>query len=165
MTFLLACAYALLIPAHPVHVSVTSMDIDLQKKSISISQKMFTDDFSLLFYHLFEKNIKPQAGKDFTEAEMKTINDYFTAALVIEAGKNKLPLQFLRKEQNEESIWLYFTCPLPSGKLHSLMVTDALFLDLYEDQTNLVIVNYQGKEKGYTFNYKEWKSEIDLTHP
>jgi hypothetical protein len=145
-----------------VHVSVTSLDINTEKDTVFISQKMYTDDFNLLFYHLYEKNIKPLPGKDFSKNELDLINGYMKDAFVLESGKGRLPLNFMRKEQDEESIWLYYTCPLPPGNFSSFMLTNSLLLQLFEDQTNLVIVTYKGSDKGYTFNYNNWKSEIRL---
>jgi hypothetical protein len=150
--------------AHPVHVSITNLDVNYEKKTIFISQKMYTEDFSLLFYHLYEKNIKFEAGKDLSPAELAIINGYMTDALVLESGKTKLPMEFVRKEQDNESIWLYYTCPLPSNKIKSLVLTNSVMLDLFEDQTNLVIVTHNGVDTGYTFNYNSWKSEINLQH-
>jgi hypothetical protein len=159
---LLTILFSWLIAAHPVHVSVTNLEISTEKNTIFISQKMFTDDFDLLFYHLYEKNIKPLSGKDLSEAELALINGYMKDAFVVESGSTKLPLSFVRKEQNEESIWLYYTCPLPSKNISSLMLTNSLLLQLFDDQTNLVIVTFRGKDTGYTFNYNSWKSEIRL---
>jgi hypothetical protein len=162
MLLLISIFSSWLLAAHPIHVSVTSLDVDLKKKEIVITQKMYTEDFALLFYHLFEKNVRPQAGKDFSANELALINTYISAAFILESGKNKLPLEFMRKEQNEESIWLYYKCSLQSNKNKTLMLTDALLLDLFDDQTNLVIVSNGGREEGYTFNSKNWKSQIDL---
>jgi len=44
------------------------------------------------------------------------------------------------------------------------VLTNALLLDLFEDQTNLVIVTHGNSEQGYTFTVNNWKSEIDLHH-
>jgi hypothetical protein len=159
---LLAILFSWLLAAHPVHVSVTNLDINTGKNTIFISQKMFTDDFDLLFYHLYEKNIKPVEGRDFTPNELSLINGYMKDAFVIEAGSKKLPLEFVKKEQDKESIWLYYTCSLPANKIKTLMLTNSLLLQVFEDQTNLVIVTYLGKDTGYTFNYDKWKSEITL---
>jgi hypothetical protein len=151
-----------MLAAHPVHVSVTNLEFNTEKKTVFISQKMFTEDFDLLFYHLYEKTIKPLPGKDFTENELAMINGYMKDAFVLESGSTKIPLSFVRKEQDEESIWLYYTCPMPSNNIKSLMLTNSLLLQLFEDQTNLVIVTYKGADTGYTFNYDSWKSEIKL---
>jgi hypothetical protein len=162
MTILTSIFYSWLLAAHPIHVSVTNLEIISEKKEILITYKLFTDDFSLLFYHLFEKNLKPIADKDFTSGELALVNNYMTAAFKLEAGKNKLPLEYIRKEQDEQSIWLYYKCTMPAIKIRSLTLTNALLLDLFEDQTNLVIVTLGKKEQGLTFNVKNYKSEIDL---
>jgi hypothetical protein len=148
--------------AHPIHVSVTSLDVNTDKKEILITHKLYTDDFSLLFYHLFEKNLQPKADKDFNVTELALINNYLSAAFILESGKTKLPLEYLRKEQDEQSIWLYYKCSFPPGKIKTLILTDALLLDLFEDQTNLVIVTHGKNEQGLTFNVRKMKSEIEL---
>jgi hypothetical protein len=161
---LLTILFSWLLAAHPVHVSVTNLDISTEKNTILITQKMFTDDFDLLFYHLYEKNIKPVAGKDFSPGELSLVNGYMKDAFVIESGGTRLPIEFVKKDQDDESIWLYYTCSLPSNKIRTLMLTNSILLQLFEDQTNLVIVTYRGADTGYTFNYDKWKSEIRLAN-
>ncbi len=159
---LLSILLTMVLTIHPIHVSVTSIEINTEKKEVLIAQKMYTDDFSLLFYHLYEKNIRPETGKDFTAAELELINRYFSSAFVIESGKSSLPLRFVRKDQDEESTWLYFTSELPSDKIRTLMLTNTLMLDLFEDQTNLVIITDGVAEKGYTFDYNTRHMEINI---
>jgi hypothetical protein len=159
---LLTVLFSWLIAAHPIHVSVTSLDINTEKDTIFISQKMYTEDFKLLFEHLYEKNIAPLPGKALSQADLALINGYMKDAFVVESGSTKLPLSFIRKDQDEESIWLYYTCSMPSNNISSLVLTNSLLLQLFEDQTNLVIVTYKGADTGYTFTYDKWKSEIRL---
>lgn len=162
MTLLNLLLILSLFTAHPLHVSVTNLEINNQNKEISVMYKIYTDDFSLLFYHLFEKEIKPVAGKEFTPAELALVNRYISAAFILESGNTHLPLQYIRKEQNEETVNLYYKGTLPSNKTKSLMLTNALLLDLFEDQTNLVIITHGKKEQGISFDIKNMKSEIDL---
>jgi hypothetical protein len=162
ITLLLTILLSWLLAAHPVHVSVTSLDINTEKDTVFISQKMNTEDFKLLFEHLYEKIIKPLPGKDFSQNELDLINGYMKDAFVLESANTRLPLSFVRKDQDEESIWLYYTCPMPPNNVNSFMLTNSLLLQLFEDQTNLVIVTYMGADTGYTFNYDKWKSEIRL---
>jgi hypothetical protein len=162
MTLLISIFLPWLLAAHPIHVSVTSIEVNKGSREISIAQKFYTEDFSLLFYHLYEKNIRPESGKDFAPPELELIHKYISAAFILESGKTGLPLRFVRKDQDEESTWLYFTSELPSDKIRSLMLTNLLMLDLYEDQTNLVIVTDGVAEKGYTFDYNDRQMEIDI---
>jgi len=162
MTLLISIILSLLLAVHPIHVSVTSIEISTGGKEIFVAQKMYTDDFSLLFHHLYEKKIRPEANKDFTTDELELINKYISAVFVIESEKTRLPLRFVRKDQDEESTWLYYTGELPSDKIRTLMLTNALMLDLYEDQTNLVIVTDGLDQKGYTFDFNIRKMEITI---
>lgn len=157
---LLNLLFAVFLAAHPVHVSVTNLEINRETKEILISQKLFIDDFSLLFYHLFEKNIRFEEGKELSAAELVLVNQYISASFVLLSGKQKLPLEYIRKDQDKEFIWLYYKTSLPSNKIRSLVLTNAILLDLFEDQTNLVIVANGPVEKGYTFNYNNMQSEL-----
>lgn len=162
MTLLLAFLMFWMPAAHPVHVSVTSLDVDENRHEILITQKMYTEDFTLLFYHLYEKNIKFIAGKDLSENELGVVSGYMETAFILEEGKNRLPLNFTGKDQDEESIWLHYSCKLPESRPTSLILTNILLMNLFEDQTNLVIVSSGQHQKGFTFTVNNWKYNIDL---
>jgi hypothetical protein len=150
------------IAAHPLHVSLTSIEINTEQKTVLVAHKFFTGDFSLLFYHLFEKNIEPLQDKDFSAKEKELVNSYMSKRFVLVAGSDTIPLVLLRKEQNEESIWLYYSGKLPKNKIESLIISNLLLLDLYEDQTNLVILTHGVKENGFSFNAINRKSVVDI---
>jgi hypothetical protein len=162
MSMLFSILFTGLLLGHPLHVSLTSIDINPEQKEALVTCKFYTDDFSLLFYHLYEKNIKPETEKEFTDAELDLINKYMNGSFSMVTGKDTIALEYLRKDQNEESIWLYYKGILPKNKIKTVLLTNKLLLDLYEDQTNLVIITNKLVEKGYTFNYKIRQSELDF---
>lgn len=137
---------------HPIHVSIVNIDINEDVQEATVSCKFFTDDFSLLFFHLFEKVINPELGKNFTEAELNMIDEYITENLNVTFGNDTLKLEYVNKEQNEDSIWLHYKCNLSGVDVTNLVITNKLMLDLYLDQTNLVIVSNGIYETGLTFN-------------
>jgi hypothetical protein len=151
-----------LLHSHPLHVSVTSIDINQEKSEASFSFKFYTDDFKLLFFHLYEKNIKPEMNQELTAAELELISRYLNRAFTIVSGSDTLDFEYVRKDQNEESLWLYFKGNLPGGKKDPFRLTNMLLLDLYEDQTNLVIITHGAHEEGYTFNNSMRQQEIDV---
>lgn len=163
MTLILAFFLGLMNAAHPVHVSVTNLEVDRSKREITITQKLNAEDYSLLFFHLYEKQVRFVAGDDLTETELTLIDQYLNTAFFLELGTTRLPLAFTGKEQDEESIWLHYTCKLPDGNLSSVTLTNNLLLALFEDQTNLVIVSADQEQKGYTFTVNKWKCDIDLS--
>jgi hypothetical protein len=152
MSFILSLLIAGLSAMHPLHIAYTSIEINRENYSISLSHKFYTSDFTLLFQHLFEKQVEPVMNQDFNKAELDLINAYLSYRFILTSGTDTIPLTFHRKDQDDESLWLYFKGTLPDNGLKSLSVQNQLLLDLYEDQTNLVIISCGKEEKGFTFN-------------
>jgi len=150
------------IHAHPLHVSLTSIEFNTGNNEALIVYKFYTDDFSLLFFHLYEKQVVPVSGKELTDNELDLINGYLANKFSLTFKGDKLPFTFLKKEQNEESVWLYYKCILPRNKVKTMLLTNELLLDIFEDQTNLVIINDGKSEKGISCNAQIRESAIDF---
>jgi hypothetical protein len=147
---------------HPLHVSMTNVTINAAEQKVEVTYQIHTDDFTLLFFHLFEKMITPVKETDFTATELTMIDSYLERRFILTTGKDTLKLNYIRKDQNEDTLWLYYSGNLGNQKISNLSVTNQLLLDLYEDQTNLVIFSDGRVEQGLTFNTKIHRSEIDL---
>jgi hypothetical protein len=83
----------------------------------------------------------------------KHINNYFVQALqIILNDKDKLQLTLNRKETEEESTWLYFDIPY-NQQPQKITIKNALLLDTFMEQTNIVILTLNGKEKGFKLDF------------
>jgi hypothetical protein len=145
-------------PAHPVHVSMCNLEFT-DKASI-IAVKLFSDDFGTV--------LKNKYGDDFVltraneEPYRKHISDYVGSNLKLTLNRNKsVVLEYDYSETNEGAIWIYFKADKPV-KGTSLKIVNTLMLDLYEDQTNLVIMNQGGKQRGFQFTNQVRELEIEL---
>lgn len=158
-TFLsiVAVFIALFLQAHPVHVSVCNIEIEEEKLTVAI--KMFSNDFQLALQHNFGKIIPVN---ELTLPENKSlVNKYVRNAIRILLNKNDtVRLEYNNAELNEEAIWLYYTQEI--GNIKKLEIINSLLLDIYLDQTNLVIINYRGKQNGYRFNARNFEEVINL---
>ena len=135
--------------AHPVHVSVCNIEFENNKMILSL--KLFKDDFQLAIEHNFAKFILLENADN--EQEKKMIEDYVENMFFIVVNKkDTLELDYKNSELNDEAIWLNYESEVPDFK--KLYINNSIFLDIYIDQTNLVIINYNGKQNGYRFNYK-----------
>jgi hypothetical protein len=76
---------------------------------------------------------------------------------------NNVPskLVYKNKEINEDAIWLYYTIPV-TGEVKELEIRNLLLMDIYEDQTNLVIIAINGKESGYRLDYHKQDIKIKI---
>jgi hypothetical protein len=139
---------------HPVHVSYTNLDITPETGEINLVYKFFTDDIKLLFYHLYDRDLLFDSNKDLTSEEIEMTSGYLFQSFILKEKDNQvIKFNFTRKEQNEEFIWLYFKGKLFQKNTGQLILTNRVLLDLFEDQTNLVILSSGNYEKGFHFNY------------
>jgi hypothetical protein len=146
---------------HPVHVSVVNFEYVSQKKSASISVKVFPDDFELAFNHNY--NIHLNLGKEDIHPEwQKYLTTYFSKMFLLKVNnKTSIPLVFDNYEVQDDGIMLHFNATI-NNKIKSIQIENALLLDVFENQTNLVILNIDGKEKGYSLNYGNYKIDLKI---
>jgi len=146
---------------HPVHVSISNMDYFPDQNKITLSFKVFKDDFQLLFAHLYEEKIDFNDEKNYINYQSK-IDDYYSNHFQIignDNGKYLLSNKGIKKD--EEAIWFYYEA-MVKDEIKTLEIINTIFLDLYFDQKNMLIFNFHDNEKAYLFNLKQTKQIIVL---
>jgi hypothetical protein len=141
-------------------VSFTNIEFNAEKGEMNVSIKFNTEDFSLLFFHLYEKTIIPDNDHEFTAGQLDLVKNYINSSFSVVSGQDTVVLEYLRKEQDAEFITLYFKAPLPGDNSGNYVITNRLLLDLYFDQTNLVIVSLGAREWGLRFDYTNQRYEM-----
>ncbi len=146
---------------HPVHVAVTNFEYVSKDKMATMSVKVFRDDFELAFIHNY--NLTLNLGTDSIHPEWrKHIDTYFSKIFSLKANnKTLIPLVLQNYEMTDDGIMLFFNAPI-KGKVKSLQIENAILLDTFENQTNLLITSIDGKEKGYNLNVSNYKISIKL---
>jgi len=138
---------------HPVHISYTNIEYNKEKGKFEILFKLFVDDFDLILNAKYGKDLNLKGGR-WENSYIITIEQYISEHFKIRSGKkdiSKESLNFVRKEINEGSIWLYFELKTKEKK-HIFEVRNSLMMDLYQDQNNLLIFSYEGVQKAFKFN-------------
>lgn len=148
--------------SHPLHVSFTSIDINPVQREVNLSVKLYTEDLKLVVFHLYEEQINPEVPQELTGNQLRLINRYMDRSFTLVSETDTVDLEYVRKEFSDEYIWLHFKGSLPGKDLSSLWLTNMILLDLYEDQTNLVILINGKHEQGYTFNYLIRRLEMGI---
>lgn len=146
---LLVLFLGLLFPnLHPFHSSVTEMTYNQTDQSWEISIRLFQDDL--------EQTISSNLGKKFRmvpgdAASEKTLDAYLRKHFRFHAGKQiTTPYRWLGTEQQQDAIWVYLEIPTKSDLVGSYL-ENSIFLDEFDDQTNLVSWSFQGQKKSYLF--------------
>jgi hypothetical protein len=145
---------------HPIHVSVCNLDLNDTENTISI--KLFKDDFAQAITNTYQVSIPMEKADEKVNSDI--ISKYINECLQIEISKNKiLSLEYKYSKINEDAIWLYFNAE--KANLQGRMkIRNTLMLDLWDDQKNLLIINWKGKENGYQFNRNDVEMDIDLNN-
>ena len=151
----------LLLVFHPVHVSVTSMEYNKGEKIFLMSFKVFTDDFETIVNGKYGVNLN--LGK---EDELKNADEYFSRyfsesfSFIVNGEELREPV-FLEKKMNDIAVWLYYKYPI-SGNVEEVEIKNVIMLDIFSDQSNMLIFKYNDFEKGFIFNREKVKIQFQL---
>jgi hypothetical protein len=132
--------------AHPVHVTLLSVEYSAESKAFNVFLKVYYDDF-ILDYKLLT-GISPDF--DFSgnkEAGEKMITNYIEDKVQIFAGKAKLEgkIKDLSLSGNELKMNLLFD---NQKKSRMFIIRNSILTDVYKDQSNLLIFRYGKFEEG-----------------
>jgi hypothetical protein len=131
---------------HPVHVTLTSVNYIPETNDIKVFTKIYFDDF------LLDCNLdrSPEAKDNFSSmklSEVKIVESYISEKLIIDVNGEPLQLkvQSMKVDNNEFSINIVSTNAKKPGmlKVKNLMMTD-----LFNDQSNFIIVKVADFEEG-----------------
>ena len=144
--------------AHPLHLSITN--ITYENGKLRISLKTFQDDWEIGYFHYHGKPI------DFSDPEKRNLpwfNSYLTERFRIAENKElqglTLEIDSVTLEEDAMTIEMHATL---LSEPNSLYIYNALLLDIFPDQTNLVIFGFGKKETGIKFDVKKNDAEVIL---
>lgn len=142
LVVVLICSFA---PTHKFYFSLTAIKVNNGNNNAAISCKLFTDDLEEILY------LKTKVKFDLTKSlESKTANDailnYINDHLFISLQNKKIPLKFIGFELEGDVTWIYIEAPMNSSKIKTLTITNTLLCDLTQEQTNLMHINWNGKD-------------------
>ena len=141
--------------AHPVHISVVNMDI-AEDGSIIFSVKLFTDDFEHIINAKNNSNISFNKNTELSSIE-KYVTKYISDNFKIQTNTLSYVAHYKLTKMtfNKEAVWFYFEVEDKKHNFDNLIVENSLMCDLFQDQTNLFIINMVNTEEAFSFNNKK----------
>ena len=125
---------------HPVHLSITNIDINSELKSADISCQFFADDFKYIIQISEGMDINFEQQQELNRENIDAINNYIFSVFEIKINnEERINFNFQHKKQDEALIWIHYKGEIPDTEIKSIILANELMLDFYEDQTNLVI--------------------------
>lgn len=119
--------------------SMTKADYAEGTKTLKFTTKMNTDHIS--------NAIKINPNTAGFEAEVKK---YVNKTVDVYVNGVPKPLTFTGSQVNGESVWVYFEAP-GVGEINTLKIRNAILLETYPKQFNVLNVAYKGQQKTMNF--------------
>lgn len=155
---IIICVSLLSFVMHPLHVSVTNMNIE--NNSLDITIKTFCEDWEIAFFHYYGK----KADMKKIEGETKKWFDlYLKSSFYIKLNGSSDTLNFVVDSITYEDLSMTIKMHTKlTNPPKSLYIYNAILTDIFADQTNLLILSHQGREKGLRFDFKNKDEELLL---
>ncbi len=148
-------------PAHPVHVALTSIEYKTDSHEFDVAFKIFWDDLEKVIAEKYNVGLKLEKTGDNPE-EKEYLNKYIKENFrFVVNGNSELNLVYNRKKIHETAIWLYFKGDW-KGPVKKVYIYNTVMMDMYGDQTDLVIFKYGTFEKGISLNTKHYEINLKM---
>jgi hypothetical protein len=131
-----------LLTVHPLHVSVTEIEMDEKDKRLEIMMRVFIDDMEMtLRKNLNQPTLDIQKPVAATTDQLVAnyLKDHFRISL-----DNKLQKNIYLGHEVEGEAFIFYTEVSNVKKWKSIQVTNDIFMETFEDQSNLVHVTAGG---------------------
>ena len=144
--------------AHPLHLSITNITYENGKLNIRI--KSFRDDWEVGYFHFHSQ---PVDFSDPANLEIPWFRNYLNEGFRVATGEEMPPIAMaidtVFTEEDALTIEMHATI---TSSPNSLYIYNTLLIDIFPDQTNLVIFVYKKKETGIKFDVRKHDAEVIL---
>lgn len=143
--------------AHPLHYSITN--IDIYNDSVVVVIKVFTDDFT---NHLNQiNNTNYAADYYYSNQAVETIQTYINSSFQL-LHENGMLLFSITSVKNDELSTRIYLKSLTQCALTKFLIKNKIMLDCFSDQNNLIIINADNQQLGLQLNINKWVENIQL---
>jgi len=130
---------------HPFHVTVCEIEHDSKNNALQVSQRMFLSDLEETLNKVYDIRI------DIVNPENKSYRDslienYVLSHLIIMVNNKPRKHTYIGHEMEGDALWCYIEY-YGVKKIEELSITNTVFLDVYDDQSTILHMKYNGETK------------------
>lgn len=149
---------------HPVHYSVLNIEYSEPENSFHCLWKIFRDDFYLMAFHHYGDQWNEKAIQDSVQSNYFIEKYVNTMAWLVIDRSDTVRFRIterIEKTDEQDVMWIKLQAT-PSRKFSRADMTNYLLMDVFPDQTNLVIFSCDGNEHGYQMTYESPTCTLDI---
>ncbi len=134
---------------HDFHTSLTEMRYSTRSHSLETSIRVFTDDLENALSKANKRAVK------MNDADAgKLVKPYILKNFAFVKADKVVLAEYIGLESEPDVTWIYVEFKDP-GNLSGLDLLNTIFLELFDDQSNLVNIIYPNDRKTLLFNQKK----------
>ncbi|MET3112908.1 hypothetical protein AAKU52_000627 [Pedobacter sp. CG_S7] len=136
---------------HPLHLSSMELNYTTKGETIEISCRLFTDDLENALSKQFKVPTDLSAPSKHKEMDA-LLRKYIALHVQLKGNGKALGLNYIGFEKEREAIIVYIES-VPVKALKKLAINNSLMYDLFDDQTNIMHMHYNGERKSTKLDY------------
>ncbi|MBB6612268.1 hypothetical protein H7F15_14555 [Pontibacter sp. Tf4] len=146
--------------AHDYHASITDVKFNPRTQSLQVAVKVFTDDLENALSKQSKRNVTYSATSEQVKEQLVT---YMATTMRFELSQGKpLKQHFVGSEAEADVVWIYFEVPVQAASLSQLYIRNAVLTELFDDQMNILNLDYKGKMHSSLFRKDETSKKFTL---
>ena len=134
-----------LFSAHEFHLSLTEIRHNSESRSIEVSIKLFTDDLLVALEQAGAPKMELGTENEPPEAN-ELIESYLKAHFKLMVNGKPTEFTYLGKEAELDATWCFVEVK-DVKKVQNIEVQNTLLLEAFDDQTNMINLNINGRKK------------------
>ena len=134
-----------LFSAHEFHLSLTEIRHNSESRSIEVSIKLFTDDLLVALEQAGAPKMELGTENEPPEAN-ELIESYLKAHFKLMVNGKPTEFTYLGKEAELDATWCFVEVK-DVKKVQAIEVQNTLLLEAFDDQTNMINLNINGRKK------------------
>ena len=116
-----------------------------------VSFKVFTDDFGAIIKRKYGVNLNMGNEDEIKNAD-EYVSRYFRESFCFIVNAKELKESvFIKKKMDDIAVWFFYKYPF-SGNIEEVEIKNTIFLDMFSDQSNMLIFKYKDFEEGFVFD-------------
>ncbi|MBL4587566.1 MAG: hypothetical protein JKX84_11015 [Flavobacteriales bacterium] len=143
-TLLISIAF-LIAPLHDFHSSVTQIDHNAKAQTLEITVRLFTDDLIISLEQSGAPKMELGTANEPPEAN-EHLAKYLKKHLHLTVNGKPTDFKYLGKEAQLDATWCYLEVK-DVASIQKLQIHNTLMLSVFENQTNMVNLNINGRKK------------------
>lgn len=141
---------------HPFYISLTEIKYNPKEKSLEISQKIFREDLEVALTNQYKTKVNFLTPENKVDLEKK-IKKYILENNEIDINGQKMELNYLGFELEEEAVWIYLearkvpfpkTVDIRNSILHKHFDSQQNVINFYRDENPKSLILLKGKDRG-----------------